>query len=251
MKKISAIVLTLFLLFAFNGCGGAKTTVTTEDSSSRINTTSSADSNENDSLNIASGEASGTSSNSSSGAASNTSSQEQAQSSNNQQQGTSSINPQSSVGSQISAPSGQPTGTPTIIDDTERANALTMNKFYFTGTWNSSDEPGFHGGSASWTWQPFAYFEVKFEGVQAELYYGRYAHAGIIAVYIDDKLIEEVDLYGATTILNQLNFRSPVLSPGIHTLKVVNTSKQNEKCLAKEAGRSMSVVDRVIVYAAD
>jgi len=262
VKKSIMIILAAVLLFSLFGCGQQPQTVITEDETSRA-ASSKADSSDDDGALVASD---AVSSQNQGSLSSFGGSPVGASSSGGSSAGTSSVGADtnkntSSAQSQEETDKNQQkvngfytlgnVGTATVIDDTERADALTLNKFHFLGAWSASDEAGFYGGSNAWIWQTNAYWELEFEGIQFEIYGQLYAHMGIYDVYIDGILTDEVDLFGPATWINgALNYRSPVLKPGKHVIKAVNTGRQNEKSLGSEKGRSCSTVDMVKVFSA-
>ena len=225
-QKIPAFLLAFILILVLNSCGGTpKTTVTTEEDTSKTVQTSSGTGD--DGAVVAS-----------------TTSQAD-------------TNPASKSAGTVSNPKGAsseasvPVGKPTVIDDSERADKATLNQFYFVGQWQHTNEDDAYNGTGSWVWQLGASYEIIFEGVKFEIYDGFGDIAGISYIYIDDELIAELDQYAPMNSgKNVLVYISPMLTPGKHTIKVVNSGTQNENCKANQQGRCCTGVDRVIVYAA-
>ena len=228
-KKTLAVLLAIILVLAASACDNApKTTVTTEEDTSKTVQTSSGTGEDGAVV------------------ASTTS---QSGSDSNQDSKASGTASKTSPSTEIP----EKRGAPTVIDDNDSANTLTMNKFTYTGSWSHGDDSKCYNATASWIWMPGAYYELKFTGVQFEIYAGPNVMGGISLVYIDGEFIEECDTYGPYPMNareNELIYKSKMLSPGEHTIKIVNSGRQNDKCEAKEPGKALIGVDRIIVYAA-
>jgi len=246
---ISAVILTS-TIFTLTGCGNEPKVVVTEEETSKKSSSSTIVSEDNpESVVVGQSENAASENSGSSSRTSNAASKENSTASKENSTASGSVS--SSVNS---TPNSNATdvkvGEATSIDDMDIADKRTLNKFYFAGAWSSTSDTSYYGGSNHWIWQPNAFYEVMFDGVQFEIISDFYTHCGIFALYIDDKYICDVDQYGPGWEKQRVIYKSDILSPGVHTFKVVNTGKQNEKCLAREAGRSCLAVDRVIVYAA-
>lgn len=140
-------------------------------------------------------------------------------------------------------PSGDPGGGPYWINDTDTTSG--DGSVAYTGTWNSgtgcaaqcfwgddhwSDEPG---ATATWT----------FTGTRIALLSVRDTGNGIAAFSVDGGAEETRDYYGAVRMGEQLNYVSPVLPYGKHTLRVRVTGDKNPS-----SGAAYVSIDRAEVY---
>ncbi|MCM3630535.1 S8 family serine peptidase [Paenibacillus glycanilyticus] len=99
----------------------------------------------------------------------------------------------------------------------------------FSGQWTLTYSVNHYGGEAAYSSQAGGSATVSFEGTKATVYGNTGKDRGKINVYIDDKLAtpEPVDLYAAEDHFRAVIFETSKLSPGSHTLKIVNLGEKN------------------------
>jgi hypothetical protein len=68
----------------------------------------------------------------------------------------------------------------------------------------------------------------RFKGTQCTIYGGKMPYGGLCTVEIDGKVIGDVDFYEAAELQKQPIFTSEVLKSGEHTIKVINSGRQND-----------------------
>src|SRR5262249_36078779 len=118
--------------------------------------------------------------------------------------------------------------TVTTVDDAVVGTG--QNQFNYTGSWThvpNTDIVGSFNGTVSYTDTTNDFVTVSFTGTQIKLYIARRNNRGIAAVSIDGGAETNIDEYGAQDAGNVLVYTSPVLAPGVHTLKVRNTGTHN------------------------
>lgn len=116
------------------------------------------------------------------------------------------------------------------------------NQFEFSGAWESGPASDAYQQDNHYTNDSSAYYQFKFDGVQAKLYAEKNNAIGIYAVSVDGGPETLIDGYASTRQDQQLLYTSPVLSNGTHTLKVRNTGTKNSA-----SGGIYIVADRVDV----
>lgn len=85
------------------------------------------------------------------------------------------------------------------------------------------------GGMARYSELADSTAQYQFEGKKVQLIAYTGPNRGKANIYIDDNLVTPVpvDMYSATTKYRAVVFESALLSPGVHTIKIVNTGQKN------------------------
>lgn len=91
----------------------------------------------------------------------------------------------------------------------------------YSGKW-------YYGDYDSWSDEANAFYEMKFEGTQVKLYGARDKNYGIVAVSIDGGAETMIDLYLPDRQGDLVLYSSPMLQPGLHTIKVRVTDTKNQ-----------------------
>ncbi|MBD2864708.1 hemoblobin-interacting domain-containing protein [Paenibacillus oceani] len=97
----------------------------------------------------------------------------------------------------------------------------TNSLFTYHGTWTSYSSSSYHGGTMVLNRIAGSYAEIPFYGSRATWIGSRNAAYGLADVYMDDVFQETVNLYNPTLISKQTLYDTGVLTPGIHTMKIV------------------------------
>jgi GH43 family beta-xylosidase len=142
------------------------------------------------------------------------------------------------LGADVPLPSGDPGPSPTPINDTDAAVT-------YTGNWNSGSGCGvqcFHGDD-HWSGNAGDTATFHFTGTQIALLSVRDVSNGVAAISIDGGPESTVDYYGSPRVGQQLNYLSPVLPAGEHTLTVRVTGQKNPS-----SGSTVISIDRAEVY---
>ncbi len=112
------------------------------------------------------------------------------------------------------------------VDDSQTGSGL--NLLNFSTGWNTSTTAGAYMSGEHYSSQQGASYTIEFYGSQFTLYATKDAHHGIAAMNIDGGASVEVDFYSPDRQEQVLVYTSPVLSQGMHTLKVeVSGTKNN------------------------
>lgn len=89
----------------------------------------------------------------------------------------------------------------------------------YSGTWNDDNNATFDAGTARYTSSTGAYVQLTFTGTAIQ-WYGQYdTNFGTAAVYIDNELIETVNVNG-TAAVQQLLFEKTDLLAGEHVIRI-------------------------------
>ncbi|MBB6730915.1 discoidin domain-containing protein [Cohnella zeiphila] len=142
------------------------------------------------------------------------------------------------------APAHTEEGTLSVNDT---VTGTGTDQFDYTGTWTAETGNAFnyhednHQSSAEGD-----SYEVKFSGVQIQLYSELENDMGIVGVSIDGGDEAMVDTYSSTHIGDALAYTSPRLPDGTHTLKVRLTGTKNP-----DSSGTKHVADRVVVVSAN
>ncbi|MFC4810561.1 S8 family serine peptidase [Paenibacillus sp. GCM10023250] len=99
----------------------------------------------------------------------------------------------------------------------------------YTGKWTMTYGAKYFGGEAAYSSQAGNSATVAFEGTKATVYANVGQDRGKANVYIDGKLVtpDAIDLYEAADRYRAVIFETETLSPGKHTLKLVNLGEKN------------------------
>ena len=90
----------------------------------------------------------------------------------------------------------------------------------YTGTWHDDNNSDFEGGFARYTAQSGATVSLTFQGTTIQWYGQNDTNFGTAKVYIDDELIETVNLNGQM-VAQKLLFEKTGLESGSHTIKIL------------------------------
>lgn len=90
----------------------------------------------------------------------------------------------------------------------------------YTGTWHDDNNSDFEGGFARYTAQSGATVSLTFQGTTIQWYGQNDTNFGTAKVYIDDELIETVNLNGQMAA-QKLLFEKTGLESGSHTIKIL------------------------------
>lgn len=137
-------------------------------------------------------------------------------------------------------PNAKKTGTTFInVDAFTVSHLIQENNALVTvkGAWLPNYSLKNLAGIAKYTNIKDSYVQFKFEGTKVQLLATTAANRGKANIYIDDKLVTAVDMYSATSKFRAVVFESATLSPGNHTIKVVNAGEKN----ASSSGTYISV----------
>ncbi|RED52827.1 S8 family serine peptidase [Cohnella lupini] len=109
-----------------------------------------------------------------------------------------------------------------LVEDSDPA-ALAI------GPWQTSLSQKNYGGKAKYTSIKGSYILLPFEGTQVKLIATTGPNRGKANVYIDDELVssDPIDMYSPTIGYRTVVFESTVISPGSHTIKVVNSGEKS------------------------
>ncbi len=133
-----------------------------------------------------------------------------------------------------------------IVDDdgitsiNDNITGKGLNQFEYSSKWNYGAQTNAYLGDNHWSSNSDAYYKVRFNGTQIKLYGATSTDHGIAAVSIDNGTETYVDFYTYKRADNVLVYTSPVLSQGVHTLKVRVTGSKN----SRSSGTSVTA-DRV------
>jgi GH43 family beta-xylosidase len=140
-------------------------------------------------------------------------------------------------------PSGDPGATTSVINDFDQGTG--QNQVEYTGTWQSGSGCGNQcfWSNDHWSGQTGATATIRFTGARVALLSVRDTGNGIAAISIDGGAEQRVDFYSGIRVGEQLNYLSPALTRGPHTLRVRVTGERN-------AASSSTVIsmDRIEVY---
>lgn len=110
--------------------------------------------------------------------------------------------------------------SPSVLDCT--ADGMT-----YVGTWYLERYPEVTGGTIMVTPYGGDYFTYTFTGEGVAVIATRHRNYGIMQVYVDGELRQEVDLYSPQTQVAQKVFSVSGLGPGPHTIKLVCAGRRN------------------------
>lgn len=117
-------------------------------------------------------------------------------------------------------PSGTEDSEPVLTYQMVDAMSSTL---VYSGTWTDDNNSAFDSGTARYTNSADAYVELTFTGTAIQWYGQHDTNFGSAAVYIDDELVETVNVNGSAAV-GQLLFEKTDLTAGEHTIRVVCVS---------------------------
>ncbi len=147
------------------------------------------------------------------------------------------------AGATQNLPSGDPGGTQYWINDDGRTSGT--GSVAYAGSWSNGAGCGTQcfWSDDHWTGNVGDTATVTFTGTGIALLSVRDTNYGLAAVSIDGGAETTVDLYSANRAGEQVNYLSPKLAAGTHTLRVRNTGQRN----AASSG-TLIELDRAEVY---
>ncbi|MGW2092249.1 family 43 glycosylhydrolase [Promicromonospora sukumoe] len=147
------------------------------------------------------------------------------------------------AGATQTLPSGDPGAATRAINDFDTGTGLWQVQY--AGSWQSGSGCGVQcfWGNDHWSGATNATATIRFNGTQIALLSVRDRGNGIAAISIDGGPEQRVDLYSDIRVGEQLNYRSAVLPPGEHTLRVRVTGERNPASTG-----SVVSMDRIEVY---
>ncbi|NUP68710.1 MAG: family 43 glycosylhydrolase [Nonomuraea sp.] len=140
-------------------------------------------------------------------------------------------------------PSGDPGAPTAVINDVDVGTG--QNQVQYAGTWQSGSGCGNQcfQGDDHWSGRAGATATIRFTGTRVALLSVRDWGNGIAAMSIDGGSEERLDYYSGIRVGEELNYLSPVLPPGPHTLRVRVTGSRNP-----DSGSTVISLDRIEVY---
>lgn len=115
-------------------------------------------------------------------------------------------------------------GSPRKYPDGVNVVDIKDNAFEFTGTWNNETGEQYINGTNTYA-NPGASFTYTFTGRQCVLLGTLDPNHGTADVYIDDKLVETINMSQSPRQVGAEIFVSPTLSAGEHTLRLETKTK--------------------------
>lgn len=147
------------------------------------------------------------------------------------------------AGATQTLPSGDPGGGPNWINDTNTSSS--GGTVTYAGAWSSGSGCGVQcfWGNDHWSGQTGATATWTFTGTRIALLSVRDTGNGIAAFSVDGGAEQTRDYYGAIRMGEQLNYVSPELPYGTHTLRVRVTGTKNPA-----SGSTVISIDRAEIY---
>ncbi|MEU0091303.1 glycoside hydrolase family 43 protein [Kribbella sp. NPDC006257] len=157
--------------------------------------------------------------------------------------GTPNLGSPLAAGATQTLPSGDPGSANYWINDTDTGTGL--NQVEYAGSWSSGSGCGNQcfWGNDHWSGQTNASATIRFTGTKVALLSVRDTGNGIAAISIDGGPEQRADYYSSIRVGEQLNYVSPTLSAGPHTLKVRVTGDKNPS-----SSSTVISLDRIEVY---
>ncbi|NJP46457.1 glycoside hydrolase family protein [Actinacidiphila epipremni] len=117
-------------------------------------------------------------------------------------------------------------GTTTVVDGTVTGGGADY--FTYGANWGvTTGVPDMYAGTANWSYVAGATAGFHFQGSRVALHAVRDVDQGIFSVSVDGGPAVAVDGYAPARNASGVVWTSPVLSPGAHTLTLVNTGQRN------------------------
>ncbi|TMV52926.1 DUF1533 domain-containing protein [Paenibacillus mesophilus] len=111
--------------------------------------------------------------------------------------------------------------TSSVIDS---ANPLVV----YSGSWITSSNAGYYGGTERIGTGAGSTVEVEFYGSRGVVYGTLASNGGLAEIYLDGQLVTTYDFYrGGTGVLKSKIWDTGPLPTGLHTIKIVNTGNKN------------------------
>lgn len=133
-----------------------------------------------------------------------------------------------SAAANVTTPPGGTGGTSVMVDN--NTTGMGEYQFQYGGNWcliqDSSAAQAYQGNIHLSNYSDASY-QVKFTGTQVKIYSIKGPDMGIVAVSIDGGAETMVDAYASTKTYDTLIYTSPVLTSGLHSIKVRLTGNRN------------------------
>lgn len=157
--------------------------------------------------------------------------------------GTPNLGSPLAAGATQQLPSGDPGAATSVINDTDLGTG--QNQVEYSGSWLSGSGCGNQcfWGNDHWSGQTGASATIRFTGSRVALLSVRDVGNGIAGISIDGGPEQRVDYYSSIRVGEQLNYLSPVLATGAHTLKIRVTGDKNPA-----SSSAVISLDRIEVY---
>ncbi len=103
------------------------------------------------------------------------------------------------------------------------------SKVKYIGSWLPHiNDPQFYSNDQHFTDNTSSYVEVTFQGARVDWIGATSNNLGISDVYIDNVLVQSVDLYSPSLETQKVLFSASDLTTGVHTIKIVPTGRKND-----------------------
>jgi mannan endo-1,4-beta-mannosidase len=132
--------------------------------------------------------------------------------------------------------------TPTSYNDT--LTGTGQNQFNFVNAWYTSTCTNCYQTDNHFTDDATASYSFQFSGTQAKIFGEMGPNIAIMAISVDGGSEVMIDGYSSSKQDSTLQYTTPVMNAGTHTVKVRNSGNRNAAAVA-----SYIVADRVDVYA--
>jgi hypothetical protein len=109
----------------------------------------------------------------------------------------------------------------------ESHTSINDDQFTYSSGWSTSSGTGKYQSDDHYSKITGSYWEYTFYGTQVELWGSLASHHGITEVQIDGGSATDVDFYAATRLDETLIWTSPILSEGLHTIRVTVSGRKN------------------------
>ncbi|EMD38470.1 hypothetical protein CERSUDRAFT_48364 [Gelatoporia subvermispora B] len=119
--------------------------------------------------------------------------------------------------------------TPYYVPPGAKSYDSTSPLLHYQGTWTESFSSAYVQTSLRTTSEENSAMTFSFTGTGIEWFGNTDNRHGVATVYMDGKMVQEVDLYSAKALKQQRVFWSFNLPQGRHTVKFVNSGKKNQK----------------------
>ncbi|HEX4812451.1 MAG TPA: glycoside hydrolase family 43 protein [Nonomuraea sp.] len=142
------------------------------------------------------------------------------------------------AGASQTLPAGDPGAATSVFNDFDA-------QVTYSGTWQSGSACGVQcfWGNDHWSGQAGATATITFTGTRVALLSVRDVGNGIAAISVDGGTERRVDYYSSIRVGEHLNYLSPVLPYGTHTLRVRVTGEKNAA-----SGSTIISMDRIEVF---
>lgn len=127
--------------------------------------------------------------------------------------------------------SGSPVPVPedfVIVDDRTLGDQGYQHEYVLSSDFDFNEAiANWYNNSLTYTNTTNSYVELSFNGTKVEWYTETASHLGIVGVYIDNILQDNVDLYAATGTQQVKVWESGTLTQDVHVIKLVCTGTKN------------------------